>query len=1027
MPHFHRSFRTGLSLAACLFGVATAGAQAPAVGGIAGRVFNVTSDSFLNNARITVAGRHLEVFSDETGEYRLSGLPAGEWTLTVFFTGLEPQTATVTVPTDRVVRRDFSLTRAAAPEEAKVIQLAEFVVAANREMNASAIAINEQRFASGVKNVSAAGEFGDISEGNLGEFVKYMPGVVVDYSGWDARTISLRGLPANFTGVTVDGNRVASAASSSVTRNFEVGGISMNNLARVEVTKVPTPDSPADTLGGSVNVVSKRAFERTRPLFTYRLYGNTNLRLITLAELPGYGPGTTTRRLHPGVDFSYVVPVNTTFGFTVSALHTQRFEATETSTATWMPLGANGNFGTAANPVLTSYSLQTSPAYVKRTSASISVDWKFRPADVLALSTQYSYTDFQQHIPNLAFNASGTTSSAAPVAYGPTFTQGAAGAGLVNCNPRYRGKSDATGFVSLAYRHEGTVWKFDGAATFSTSRNTYRDSDYGSFAETSFRLRSVTLRYDNINPTAPGIITGTTAAGVPVDVYHSNNFTLTNALVTPQSGRDTMTGARFNVRRDFGFVVPATLKAGVDVRRQDRDIRANTRTWTFVGPDGVATTADDLASRYDLLIDNGYNNRPTVFGFPRIQWPSLEKLWALYQEHPAYFRLDEVGAISGAASGSRKITETVSAAYLRADARLLANRLWLVGGVRFERTDDDGYGVLNDVRATYQQDANGNLVLDAAGRPIRLTSDTVLRARQQYKDRGAHAERNYDGGYPSLNAALNLTENLVARAAYARTLGRPNYSEIIPGISVSDPATTTRTITVNNTGLKPWTADNYDLSLEYYGTANGVVSVGAFRKDLADFFGDTRTPATLADLQSFGLTDDYLGYELISQNNVGDARITGVEFNCRQTLLFLPAWGRGVQVFVNGSRLHLQGANTADFSGFMRESYNWGVSLSRPRFTVKLNWNYRGRQRRGLLTGAAQPPGHADYFAPRDIVSLNYEVRLVKHVSLYGVINNLTNTANLQERYASGTPEYARRFITNEFGRQFSLGFKGEF
>src|SRR5215207_9557888 len=218
-------------------------AQTPATGIVEGRVLNLTSGAYLNNARVTVHGTKLETFTNETGDYRLTNVPPGEVQLVALFTGLQPQTATVTVTTAQVAKHDFNLTRADSVEDTKdgrVVKLSEFVVATNREMNASDIAANEQRFAPNIKNVVDADAFGDAGEGNLGEFIKFVPGVTVNYSSFDARTISIRGMPSSTTPVMVDGNRMASAASSGVTREVEVGGLSMNNISRVEVSKTPT-------------------------------------------------------------------------------------------------------------------------------------------------------------------------------------------------------------------------------------------------------------------------------------------------------------------------------------------------------------------------------------------------------------------------------------------------------------------------------------------------------------------------------------------------------------------------------------------------------------------------------------------------------------------------------------------------------------------------------------------------------------------------------------------------------------------
>jgi len=68
--------------------------------------------------------------------------------------------------------------------------------------------------------------------------------------------------------------------------------------------------------------------------------------------------------------------------------------------------------------------------------------------------------------------------------------------------------------------------------------------------------------------------------------------------------------------------------------------------------------------------------------------------------------------------------------------------------VRFEKTDDYGAGPLNDIRATYQQDANGNLIRDSAGRLIPVTTDALATAKLGYQERGTVAERSYSGLLP---------------------------------------------------------------------------------------------------------------------------------------------------------------------------------------------------------------------------------------------------------------------------------------
>jgi hypothetical protein len=60
---------------------------AAGTGTITGRVQNVATGQYLNNARIALRGSDRIVFTDESGTFRLSGLPGGPAVLEVFFTG----------------------------------------------------------------------------------------------------------------------------------------------------------------------------------------------------------------------------------------------------------------------------------------------------------------------------------------------------------------------------------------------------------------------------------------------------------------------------------------------------------------------------------------------------------------------------------------------------------------------------------------------------------------------------------------------------------------------------------------------------------------------------------------------------------------------------------------------------------------------------------------------------------------------------------------------------------------------------
>jgi TonB-dependent receptor len=468
------------------------------------------------------------------------------------------------------------------------------------------------------------------------------------------------------------------------------------------------------------------------------------------------------------------------------------------------------------------------------------------------------------------------------------------------------------------------------------------------------------------------------------------------------------------------------------VQEETRDIRLDNRgNWNFVGPDGVANTADDNAGLYNLS-DPQYSNGPFLFGTPQVPYPDAYRAQQLFNQHPEYFRLaSDANPIINSANNSKYFREVITAVYLMGDTKLLANRLRLSGGVRFEQTQDAGYGPLLNPTAGYIRNAAGQLVLNP---------DVVARAQAQYKMRGDIRKKTYNGYYPSLDASFNVTQDLIARAAFARSLGRPDLSNIIPTTTLPDlNASGPYTITTVNASLKPTQTNAFDVSLEYYFAKTGVFSVGAFRKDFSDFVGGSiAQPATLELLNALGVPDaqSYVtaGANVATRFNVGTARVTGVEFNYSQVLNadILPRWTRDFTVYANGQQMHLEGSTLADFSNFIPASGSWGVKYGTGKFSAQVNWNYRGRQRLAQQTITYQGVAHTDrgyyeYFKPRIYTDINFNYRFSGKLGVFLNARNLTNVAQDAQRYGPTSPSWSRTYRREEFGVQYTLGLKGTF
>jgi hypothetical protein len=75
-----------------------------------------------------------------------------------------------------------------------------------------------------------------------------------------------------------------------------------------------------------------------------------------------------------------------------------------------------------------------------------------------------------------------------------------------------------------------------------------------------------------------------------------DSYVLTAASGNTRATDDTKRTAYANLRRDFFGRVPFSLRAGLDFREAIRDQRASTPAFTYLGRDGVASTAPSAAS-----------------------------------------------------------------------------------------------------------------------------------------------------------------------------------------------------------------------------------------------------------------------------------------------------------------------------------------------------------------------------------------------------------------------------------------------
>jgi iron complex outermembrane receptor protein len=992
-------------------------------GTIEGRVLNGPSGRYVESAIISVEGTKLQVTTDLYGDYRVSGVPAGNAKIDVTYSGLTPQTLTVAVDPGQTVTQDVTLGNTAAGGT-ETVQLSAFVVAEKQEFNADNIAINEQRAAPNLKYVMAADAFGNISNpaGNLGEFLKFMPDVTIEYNSMDARWIMVQGVSSRYTEVSVDGMRMASAASTSPGRFFELEQDSVHSLARAEVVISRTPDLPADALGGSINMVSTSAFEYAHPEFDYEFSLIANSAWKGFGSTPGPEDGASTHKVMPGANFTLIEPVSKKFGFTIAVLDSNQYNPQYRSNPGWYPNGTNSaqaaNSPYLTQPYLEKYLLQDAPKISIRENYSATADWKVSDNDTLAFSVQENAYNSYVHARGISFDtgtgafiAAAVPTTAVPLDYGPTYTDGAVGKGSVTMYSSDRKKFGRTFNFNSRYKHDGPVWTVDGAFSFSHASAHYADAANGYPDVISLTMKSVTIDYagsDQYGYVRPATISVFSNAATPVTLNPFNyaGYNLATVTSDPADATDVFRVFKGDLKRDWDIPgAPTTFTLGGQYQSESRDIQTEKNVFTFT-PTGAAA----LAGNYNLL-DPVYSTVQPPWGFPATQWASNNAVYSFFQANPQDFTLAQTGtggAIAYQTFQSPYFVEEIPAVFIMGETKMLDNRLDLSYGVRGEETHDQIWGGSFDPLAGSQ-----------------FAAGSIAQTQAQYKTRGAHVGVDYGSVYPSVNLSFNITNDLVFRAAYNRAVGRPDLSNIIPGYDTVN--TTSLTIAAPNPSLAPEEASNFVAGFQFYPTKGGVIQADAFVKDFSNFWGSTTTVATPSLLNQLGLSQDYLGYQVTTPLNSGSAQVRGIDLNYRQNFAFLGGWESGFSVFANGTALHLQGGPFADFTNFISRTVNWGVTYAQPRFSVTANWNLRGKEREsGIITFDPSGAGY-EYFNSRLETDLGFQYNLNSHVSIYLNGQNVTNQPWNLLFESPNTPGYATLNRREDFGEIWQLGVRGKF
>jgi iron complex outermembrane recepter protein len=397
------------ALACCwLASVLSTYAQSAGTGTIKGRVYNPASKEYVRNAEVRLEGTQHVVYTENDGSFQFLNVAAGEARISVTFTGYNTINETFTVSAGQTAVREINITSAADAPATKdgVVKLAAFTVDAEREGNAKAI--QAQRSAMNITTSVSADLFGEVTAGNVGEFLKYLPGVDLDYVEPEARGPRLGGMDGQYVGVSMDGMRTANAdanrggGASSRATSFE--GFSITAVESVEINWTSTPANDADTPAGNINMRTKRAFDRKGRQFSYNLSTALNSEEFTLDKTNGQRGGPD-RKFGPNYQLSYAESFfDQKVGILMSASHSYLYNEQMLMTNTYS--GNASNDPNNPRPWVTRViDFKDGPRWDTKDAYLLTADWKVTPRLVLSWNMMYTMASFEFWNRNFTFNA----------------------------------------------------------------------------------------------------------------------------------------------------------------------------------------------------------------------------------------------------------------------------------------------------------------------------------------------------------------------------------------------------------------------------------------------------------------------------------------------------------------------------------------------------------------------------------------------------------------------------------------------
>ena len=857
-----------------------------AKGSIGGTVVD-SIKAALQGAQVKLEPSKRVIASDGQGQFLITDLTPGTYSVEVRFVGFKPYDASVTVVAGQVAHIDAVMQVGSQNQEVEVY--------ADR-LHGEAEEINRERTSPNILNVLTSDVIKSLPNANIADALGRLPGVTLERDEGEGKYVQIRGTEPRLSNTTIDGINVPSPESG--VRQVKLDTIPSDLVESVEINKTLSANQDGDAIGGSVNLVTKTAGE-TPTVDVYMSQGFTPI--VGTQHVSEYG-------ITGGRRFLGSKKLGIIGGFTYD-YNSRGIDDIE-------PVPDSGSLV----PNYTSIDQREYRYNRTRWGTAFSADYKLNEGS--NLYAKFFYSDFKDYGDRWVYtlNATGLDSKNNLDADGnPTAVDSGT---LPAYNAETRLPDYGIGTLAIGGKHLFTSsflnWEISVARSRQLAAAGDPQANFTYDANGTYNITDPTKPIDQLaafafnncaynagqSPSKYRPVWNRACTAPDSPVYTPSNYTLTELDTT--GGQTTQInlqgGGDYAINYHAGSHF-STFQFGGKFRNQHK------------GQLTVAPALTGSGPTMDQLLSDVHN--PSYYGgtFQNGPYGSYEKVVAYVKANPDVLTADPVKTVLTEAGQSFNLQEKISAGYGMNTIEF--GKFNLQAGLRFEGTNVSTTGYTNPT------DSAGNPILDANGSPVINKTP---------------GSGSYIDPLPSVQLRYSLTPETAIRAVYGRGMARPDPQDLIPTVTL-DTSTNPATYSFGNPALKTEHSNNYDLLYEQYLKPLGLIQAGFFYKDIS-------SPIISQRLNGTG---QYAGFFVQQPVNAGSAYVTGVEIAYQQQLNYLPGLLGGLGFSGNysytASKAYKVNPLRSDSPALLRQAPNtWNLSPTYDRgpVSIRLGLSYNG-------------------------------------------------------------------------------------